>query len=152
MRVRGDEGPGAVFDAIGAEGSSRMLAADLKIEVGAHVSSPTHEGDEREHRLVVRIGQARATALITRGGTAQGADPARSTTAGAMKGGRDLASEARRLPLGQTGSEGGRDADHQHRGRKDSGRRPRDGSPRHIRRGRPRLGPFELAQHRVTGE
>jgi hypothetical protein len=34
LRGRGDEAPGAEFDAIEAEGSSRMLAAALAAKVG----------------------------------------------------------------------------------------------------------------------
>ena len=55
-------------------------------------------------------------------------------------------------PLGQTVSEAGRDADQPQNKGKDGGSTAPGRFPRNTHGGRRWLGPFELAQHRVTGE
>ena len=52
-----------------------MLAAASKSKSGPTSRVRPMKVANVGHRPVVRIGQARATALITRGGTAHGADP-----------------------------------------------------------------------------
>ena len=126
-RVRGDEAPGAILDAIGSEGSSRMLAAPSK----SKIRRPSSPGAKR----------------------AQGTDPARSTTAGSMKGRARhglprLAADPRAKQSPKTGVTL---TNRHHRGKDPRSTAPGP-FPRHTHGGRPWLGLLELAQHRVAGE